>query len=127
MRKFNITVNGKTYEVEVEEVDTPISSESKVAPKPSSSTTASEQKEASKSVPVKVSAGQEVVEAPMPGNIWKVLVKEGQEIKEGSILLILESMKMENEILSPKDGVVSRIATSEGAAVNTGDQLVILD
>jgi biotin carboxyl carrier protein len=63
----------------------------------------------------------------MPGNIWKILVKEGQEVKEGDVLLILEAMKMENEITSPKDGVVGSILTQEGAAVNTGDKLVLID
>ena len=126
MRKFNITVNGKSYEVEVEEVGAPASSAPKAAPKaPAAPAAAAAPKAAPKAetkpAPVAASAGQEVVEAPMPGNIWKVLVKEGD------VLLILEAMKMENEILSPKDGVVSKLATSEGAAVNTGDQLVILD
>lgn len=131
MRKFNITVNGKSYEVEVEEVGAPASSAPKAAPKAPAAPAAAAPKAAPKAeakpAPVAASAGQEVVEAPMPGNIWKVLVKEGQEVKEGDVLLILEAMKMENEILSPKDGVVSKLATSEGAAVNTGDQLVILD
>ena len=132
MRKFNITVNGKSYEVEVEEVGAPASSAPKTAPKAQAAPAAAAAPKAApkaeaKPAPVAASAGQEVVEAPMPGNIWKVLVKEGQEVKEGDVLLILEAMKMENEILSPKDGVVSKLATSEGAAVNTGDQLVILD
>ena len=133
MRKFNITVNGKSYEVEVEEVGAPASSAPKAAPKAPAAPAAAAPapkaapKAEAKPAPVAASAGQEVVEAPMPGNIWKVLVKEGQEVKEGDVLLILEAMKMENEILSPKDGVVSKLATSEGAAVNTGDQLVILD
>lgn len=133
MKKFNITVNGKSYEVEVEEVGAPASSTPKAAPKAPAAPAAAAPapkaapKAEAKPAPVAASAGQEVVEAPMPGNIWKVLVKEGQEVKEGDVLLILEAMKMENEILSPKDGVVSKLATSEGAAVNTGDQLVILD
>lgn len=130
MRKFNITVNGKSYEVEVEEVGAPASSAPKAAPKaaaaPAAAPKAAPKAEAAPA-PVAASADQEVVEAPMPGNIWKVLVKEGQEVKEGDVLLILEAMKMENEILSPRDGVVSKLATSEGSAVNTGDQLVILD
>ncbi len=130
MRKFNITVNGKSYEVEVEEVGALASSAPKAAKAPAASAGSapkSAPKTESKPAPVAASADQEVVEAPMPGNIWKILVKEGQEVKEGDVLLILEAMKMENEIVSPKDGVVSKLATSEGAAVNTGDQLVIVD
>ena len=131
MKKFNITVNGKSYEVEVEEVGAPASSAPRTAKAPAASATAPAPKLAPKTeekpAPVAASADQEVVESPMPGNIWKILVKEGQEVKEGDVLLILEAMKMENEIVSPKDGVVSKLATSEGAAVNTGDQLVIVD
>jgi biotin carboxyl carrier protein len=76
---------------------------------------------------VTASAGQEIIESPMPGNIWKILVKEGQEVKSGDVLLILEAMKLENEILAPRDGKVASITTSEGSAVNTGDKLVIMD
>ncbi len=117
MRKFIITVNNKTYEVEVEEVSTPpkaVTEAPKVTPKPVSQTPTT-------------STESEVVESPLPGNIWKILVKEGQEVKTGDVLLILEAMKMENEILSPKDGIVGSIATQEGAAVNTGDKLVVID
>jgi glutaconyl-CoA/methylmalonyl-CoA decarboxylase subunit gamma len=60
----------------------------------------------------------------MPGNIWKVVVKEGQAVKEGETLIILEAMKMENEIPSPCDGVVASLHVAEGAAVNGGDLLV---
>jgi len=62
----------------------------------------------------------------MPGNIWKVLVKEGEQVKEGQVLVILEAMKMENEIMAPADGVVATLHVSEGASVNGGDILVSL-
>jgi biotin carboxyl carrier protein len=132
MKKFLINVNGNSYEVEVEEIGvnaqgpapvqttTPVQISTPVptkAPAPK----AEEKKE------VEVSAGQEVVSAPMPGNIWKILVTEGQAVKAGDILLILEAMKMENEILAPRDGKVANIATKEGVSVNTGDKLVVID
>jgi biotin carboxyl carrier protein len=131
MRKFIINVNGNSYEVEVEEVGAPQQAAAP-APRPAAAPApAAPAAPAPKAAPApaapQASAGQEVVESPMPGNIWKILVKEGQEIKSGDVLLILEAMKMENEILAPRDGVVSSITTSEGAAVNTGDKLVILD
>lgn len=131
MRKFMINVNGNSYEVEVEEVGvdssvqrpaTPVKAAAPVqaAPAPKAAPKV-EKKE------VVVSAGQEVIEAPMPGNIWKIEVKEGDSVKAGDTLLILEAMKMENEILAPRDGVVSSINTTTGATVNTGDKLVVID
>ncbi|WP_353094381.1 DUF2118 domain-containing protein [Tissierella praeacuta] len=128
MRKFMINVNGNSYEVEVEEVTTGSSSVQRPAA-PAVSTPASKAAPAPKveKKEVVVSAGQEVVEAPMPGNIWKIEVKEGDKVKAGDILLILEAMKMENEILAPRDGIVASINTAQGATVNTGDKLVVLD
>lgn len=130
MRKFIINVNGNSYEVEVEEVGGASASISRPAPKaaaPAAAAPAAPKAAAPASAPVTASAGQEVIESPMPGNIWKILVKEGQEVKSGDVLLILEAMKMENEILAPRDGKVASITTSEGSAVNTGDKLVIMD
>ena len=129
MRKFIINVNGNSYEVEVEEVGGAPAPVSRPAPKaaaPSAAAPAAP-KAAPAPAPVAASAGQEVIESPMPGNIWKILVKEGQEVKSGDVLLILEAMKMENEILAPRDGKIASITTSEGSAVNTGDKLVIMD
>lgn len=130
MRKFIITVNNKTYEVEVEEVGEEVSTRENKTISPKLAKTAPEAPKApAKPIPQTpaASAGSEVVESPLPGNIWEILVKEGQEVKSGDVLLILEAMKMENEILSPKDGIVRSIATQEGAAVNTGDKLVVID
>ena len=136
MRKFLINVNGNSYEVEVEEVGadsvakpatkTPVQATvAKATPAPATKTPPAAKTEPKKEVVV--SAGQEVIEAPMPGNIWKVLVKEGDTVSEGDTLLILEAMKMENEILAPRDGQVSTIAVHEGATVNAGDKLVVID
>lgn len=129
MRKFIINVNGNSYEVEVEEVggvSAPVSRPAQAAAPAQAAPTAP--KAAPAAAPAATaSAGQEIVESPMPGNIWKILVKEGQEVKSGDVLLILEAMKMENEILAPRDGKVASITTSEGSAVNTGDKLVIMD
>ncbi len=108
MRKFLINVNGNEYEVEVEEIvdgktQTRPSTPPKVAPPqakskpaPQAAPKVEEKKE------VVVSEGSEVVSAPMPGTILSVNVNEGDEVKSGDILLILEAMKMENEILAPK-------------------------
>jgi len=122
MRKFKVTVNGKTYEVEVEEIK------------------AEEEKELSKKEEIvevkevpkqeeKVSTGKgsKVVSAPMPGTILDVKVKEGDRVKRGDVLLILEAMKMENEIMAPEDGIVASVNVSKGASVNTGDVLVTME
>lgn len=129
MRKFVIKVNGNSYEVEVEEVSSGVTAPrtSATAPKPVAPSSSPAPSPKAETREVVVSEGQEVVESPMPGNIWKVLVAEGDTVKAGDTLLILEAMKMENEILAPRDGKVASIAVKEGSAVNTGDKLVVID
>ncbi|MCC5912108.1 MAG: biotin/lipoyl-binding protein [Clostridiaceae bacterium] len=128
MKKFNVTVNGVSYEVEVEEIKdgvtaAPRPAAAPAAPKPAAPKPAAKPAAAPKAAPA---AGSTTIEAPLPGNVWKVLVKEGQAVKEGDVLIILEAMKMENEIYAPADGVVASLHVAEGAAVNGGDALVSL-
>ena len=129
MKKFNITVNGVSYEVDVEEIKNGVAP-SAAAPKPqvaapAAAPAAPKPQAASAPAPAAAApAGGTIVESPMPGNIWKVIVKEGQQVKEGETLIILEAMKMENEIPAPCDGVVASLHVAEGAAVNGGDILV---
>ena len=73
-----------------------------------------------------VTAAGEVVAAPMPGNILKVNVSQGQAVKAGDVLVVLEAMKMENEIMAPRDGSVAQVVVSKGAVVDTGAALVVL-
>ncbi|MCD5414807.1 MAG: biotin/lipoyl-binding protein [Clostridiales bacterium] len=130
MKKYNITVNGVSYEVEVEELNggapsvptsRPVATTTlKATPKPAPKPVQAAPKQA------KASAGATTVEAPMPGNIWKIQVKEGQQVKAGDVLIILEAMKMENEIMAEQDGTVEKIHVTEGVAVNGGDLLVSL-
>ncbi len=136
MKKFNVTVNGKAYAVEVEEVggftyqpvqqEAPIqqaavTAQTQAAPEPSK-TSAPAPAPKAPSGPV----SGETISAPMPGTILDIRVTEGQSIKAGDILVILEAMKMENEIVSPKDGIVNGIHTSKGATVSTGDAMVTI-
>lgn len=123
MSKYLITVNGGSYEVTVEEIGgvAPVA----VAPAAPSAPAAAPAAPAPKAAPV--AAGSETVSAPMPGNILSVNVAAGQSVKAGDVMLILEAMKMENEILAPRDGVVAQVAVSKGATVNTGDTLVVLN
>lgn len=120
MKKFNITVNGVSYEVEVEEIkDGVVAAPRAAAPAPKPAAPAPKPASA-------VPAGAVTIEAPLPGNVWKIMVKEGQEVKEGDVLIILEAMKMENEIYAPSSGTVASIHVTEGASVNGGDVLVSL-
>ena len=127
MRKFNITVNGVAYEVEVEEVaageaSAPAAAAPKAAPK--AAAPAAKPAAAPKAAPV---ANGTKVNAPMPGTILDVKVAQGQAVKKGDVLLILEALKMENEILAPQDGTVAQVTVSKGASVNFGDALVVLN
>ena len=71
-------------------------------------------------------ASGEVVKAPMPGNILKINVAPGQKVEEGDVLIVLEAMKMENEIVATKSGTVAQVAVSKGAVVETGAPLVVI-
>ena len=105
MKKFNVTVNGTAYDVEVNEVK---------AAAPAA---------APKAAPA---AAPETVKAPMPGKILSVAVSAGQAVKKGETLLILEAMKMQNEIAAPHDAVVSEVRVSANQTVSTGDDMVVL-
>ena len=110
MKKFNITVNGQAYEVEVEEVGGAVSAApapkaapapaAAPAPKAAPAPAAAPAPKAAAAVP----AGAATVSAPMPGKIMSVAVKPGDAVKRGLVLLILEAMKMQNEIMAPGDG-----------------------
>ena len=131
--KYNVTLNGRTYEVEVEAGKAMLIDEyAAVAPAaPAAAPAAAPVAAAPAPVAapaaagVSVSGGESVV-APMPGNILKVNVSVGQRVKKGDVLLVLEAMKMENEIMAPCDGVISAVPVAKGATVNTGDLLVAI-
>ncbi len=139
MKKFRVTVNGKTYEVEVEEIGG-VSGSAKVAasepvsvsePKVSVPEPKKVEKKVSPVAPISEApksapAEGTVVSAPMPGKVLSVSVKEGDRVKEGDLLLILEAMKMENEILAPISGTIKQVSVSAGGTVNTGDLMVVI-
>lgn len=129
MKKFNVTVNGVHYDVEVEEVR---GSAARTMPRTASRPIAAAAPApapaapAPAAAPAASAAGGDAVTSPMPGNILKVMVKAGDSVKRGQVLLILEAMKMENEIVAPKDGVVQAVNVNEGNTVDTGASLVVL-
>ena len=127
MRKFSITVNGQAYEVEVEEIGgAPVfaAAPAAAAPAPAAAPKAAPAPTAPKAAAAP--AGGEPVKCPMPGTILDVKVSVGQAVKNGDTLVVLEAMKMENEIAAPRDGVVASINVTKGATVGTGDVLISL-
>ena len=127
MKKYNVTVNGVTYEVVVEEAG-----EVAAAPAPQAPQTAAPAAPkaapapAAKPAATKPAAGAKTVNAPMPGTILKMNVKVGDAVKKNDLFCILEAMKMENEIFAAEDGTVTAINTPQGTSVNTGDAIVTL-
>ena len=107
MKKYKVNVNGTAYEVEIEEMTgapaaAPVAAPAAAAP-----------------APVAAGAGESIT-SPMPGNILAVNVAAGDMVKKGQVLMILEAMKMENEIMAPRDGKVTAVAVTKGAAVESG-------
>ncbi|MBR4836508.1 MAG: acetyl-CoA carboxylase biotin carboxyl carrier protein subunit [Clostridia bacterium] len=122
MKKYNITVNGTTYEVIVEEVGAHATSPA--APVYSAPATAA----APAAKPVKTMAGgANKVSAPMPGTILDVKVSLGQKVSKGDVVCVLEAMKMENDIPAPCDGVVASINVQKGSTVAANDILISIN
>ena len=133
--KYKITLKGKTYEVEVERGEAMVLDEyeakapvppaaaapaavaAPVAAAPAAATPAA--------APAAVAAGTSV-DAPLPGNIFAIKVKEGDAVKAGDVLIVIEAMKMENDVCAPSDGVVKQIVVAKGQMVATGDTLVVI-
>lgn len=108
MKKYRVTVNGTVYEVELEEITGAVPA-APAAPAPAAP------------------AGDgEKITSPMPGTILSVNVAPGQSVKKGDVLMVLEAMKMENEIMCPRDGVVSSVQAAKGAVVESGTLLCVL-
>ncbi len=134
MKTYNITVNGVTYTVNVEEVNgaaapAPVATPAPVAAAPAPAAASAEAAApAPAAAPVKNSAAGAIsVKAPMPGNIMKVNVKTGDSVKKGDVLVVLEAMKMENDICAPEDGTVASVEVSQGATVETDALLITLN
>ena len=128
--KYKITLKGKTYEVEVEAGEAMLVAEYEAyAPAPVAAAPvaaiAAAPVAAAPAAAAAIAAG-EVIASPMPGNILRIEITQGASVKKGQILLILEAMKMENEIVAPHDGTIAQIVTTKGATVDTGAPLIVL-
>ena len=126
--KYKITLNNRVYEVEVERGEAILAAEydamapaAVLTPAPAAPAPA-----AAAAAPAAAVAAGEVGAAPLPGNVLSIKVEVGQTVKKGELLLLIEAMKMENEIVAPHDGVIAQIVVKTVAAVNTGDALVVL-
>ena len=131
--KYKVTLNGRTYEVEVDagkamlvdeyEAYAPTPAAAPIEPAPAAPAAAPAP--AAPSAPAVTAAG-EPVNSPMPGTILRVEVTQGAVVKAGQLLVVLEAMKMENEILAPKDGTVAQVVVQKGSHVETGPPLIVL-
>ena len=125
--RYIVTLKGKDYAVEVSNgsaqiVDATAAPAPKAAPAPA----AAPAPKAAPAPAAAVPAGATKVEAPLPGNVFKVLVKAGDKVAKGQAVVVLEAMKMENEVFAPCDGVVASVNVSEGGTVNTGDVMLTI-
>ena len=116
MKAYKVNVNGNVYEITLEVID---KADIKAPSAPAAPAAAP--------VPVAAPAGAQTIKAPMPGTILKVNVSNGQAVKKGDVLFVLEAMKMENEIMAPCDGTVSAVSVANGASVENGTVLCALN
>ena len=129
--KYKVTLRSKTYEVEVENGEAMLLDEYEAAapahPAPAAAAPAAvpAAAAAAPAAAAPTAAGEQVT-SPMPGTILDVRVSQGEQVKAGQIMLILEAMKMENEIVAPHDAVIAQVVVNKGAKVETGTPLIVL-
>ena len=133
--KYKVTLNNRVYEVEVEQGEAMLVDEYELkapaaaapaAPAAAAAPVAAAAPAAPAAPAGGALAAGEVVKSPMPGNVLKINVTPGQKVNEGDVLLILEAMKMENEVVSTKTGTVAQIVVEKGAVVETDSPLVVI-
>ncbi len=124
MNRFIVNVNGQKFDIEITELDSRVVANA--APAAPAAPIAPAAPVAPVAPAAPVAAGSVQVVCPMPGTILDVKVSAGQAVTKGQVLMILEAMKMENEIVAPQDGTVSSVRVQKGAAVNSGDILADL-
>lgn len=117
MKKYKVNVNGTAYEVEIELIDANAAAQAPTTQAPAVQATPA----------AAAPTGASTICAPMPGTILKINVQNGQKVKKGDVLMILEAMKMENEIMAPNDGTVAGVAVAQGASVESGAVLCSLN
>ena len=122
MKKYKVNVNGTNYEIAIELIDADAKVEEiKSAPAPAAPAAQAA------AAPVATAGNGETVNSPMPGNILAVNVNVGDTVSEGQVLMILEAMKMENEIMAPVGGKITSISVTKGATVESGTLLCTIE
>lgn len=128
--KYKVTLNNRVYEVEVEQGEAMLVNEYELAAPAAAAAPAAPAAPVAAAPAAAPAAGAlaagEVITSPMPGNILKINVAQGQHVSEGDVLIVLEAMKMENEISATKSGTVAQINVTKGAVVETGTPLVVI-
>ena len=126
--KYKVTLNGKTYEIEVENKEAMLLKEyeAKAPAAPETVAPAAAIKAPTEQKPQTAVAAGVSVKAPLPGNVMTINTEVGKQVKAGEVLLVIEAMKMENEVLAPNDGVVKQILVSKGSVVATDDVLLVI-
>jgi glutaconyl-CoA/methylmalonyl-CoA decarboxylase subunit gamma len=124
LKKYRVTVNGQTYDVGVEEMGGSSAPASAPVVSASATVAAAPAPAATPAPAAGGASGAGTVKAPMPGTVLSVKVSAGQLVKRGAVLLILEAMKMENEICAQGDGTVTQVRVQAGTTVNTGDPMI---
>lgn len=128
VRKFRIRVNGVLYEVEAEEVKEASAPRQEVSAQPAPVREPKASAEPARKPAAVVSQdGETIIEAPLPGSVLDVKVQEGSSVEVGQVLVILEAMKMENEVTSPVPGRVKSVKVQKGSAVDANDVLLVID
>ena len=128
--KYKVTLNNRVYEVEVEQGEAMLVNEYELAAPAAAAAPAAPAAPVAAAPAAAPAAGAlaagEVITSPMPGNILKINVTQGQKVNEGDVLIVLEALKMENEISATKSGTVAQINVTKGAVVETGTPLVVI-
>ena len=129
--KYKVTLNDRVYEVEVEQGEAMLLNEYQLSAPAAAAPAAVPAAAPAPAAPAPAApsaalAAGEAVKSPMPGNVLKICVTQGQKVNEGDVLIILEAMKMENEVVATKSGAVAQIVVNTGAVVETGSPLVVI-
>lgn len=125
MKRFLIKINGKTYDAEVEVVGTSASAPV-AAPAPAAAPHAAAPAPAAAPATAPAAGGPANVTSPLPGTVLRLCKNTGDAVAAGEVVMIVESMKMENEVVAPEGGRIASIAVAAGSAINTGDLLFTL-
>ena len=126
MKKYRVNVNGTNYDITLEEIKGDFTPAAAPAPTAAPAPVAETPAPAPAAAPAPVAAGGEQIKSPLTGTILDVKIANGQAVKKGDVIMVLEAMKMENEIFAPVDGTVASVNVTKGTAVDNGTLLCVI-